>query len=1065
MKPTKSPFPGYAAVLATATAATAFTPSAVRAEEPSVDSIEEVVVIGVRGAERKAVELKRSADSIQDSISAEDIGKLPDATISDSLQRITGVQIDREGGEGTSVNIRGLPQVGTLLNGEAFLTTSSITGSEPDFGDIPSQLFAGADVTKSATASLLNGGITGTINLKTRRPFDLQKGWTASAAGQGTRGSSTGKNSPEFDGLLAWHADRWGVLASVAYSDITLEDSQDGIDQYGGLIHGEDSLSTTTPDGFLNAWLGAPLPSGLTLLHPADCVNSGGTYSTDPGVTPRGCDVDINGDGKASAGYYSTTDFTALDQQLQHKRLGFNLSAQAELADGLRLTGDVFYTNDRSYLRTNGYQLNSATWEGATFLPLAARNTGAQVYSGYNQDAGGQQLLDFYTTQRYQSYLGDIETFSNIVATNAKSANYNLELRYDRGGPFTGEVRALYGKASEVHMESYLQFAVSDGALWPNDPIDAAPPGTMVFPGGNRVFDPYGFAANTIPAVIDMTGDHMAVSLPADLQATLANPGAWRLKTVASENNHDRSATMEVLRADGHWTFDDKDMRLDFGLREGNRSAGNTNFALIAPVYGAYAYHNAVDPLTGDETGVTVADPTGCYVHYKAADVILDGGGVNGGCKAGDPITGFYRANPYAALSPGQLPAIVANNVRMYTRLAGVSGVNIYNLDPKIMDDVLAFQDALYPGEVRDIDPGGTYHVKVNQTTGYLQGNFKGEWLLPFSGNIGFRYIKTDLQIDQHKSGATGPYFVSPLDLGATRVDRSFNDFLPALNLAVELRDNLKLRFAFSKNMQLLDLDKWGGGLTLDYAIVAGTSPPIFAVQGGYQGGNPDLQPWRSNNYDLSLEYYIGRGGLLSIAAFKVDVTSYVTDGTMHRTDLADQDGVVRGRDVVISLPLPGSGNGATLKGLELGYKQAFDFLPGRWSNLGMDANFTYSPSDTGKDVAGNSIPFQDNSREQGNLVLWYQGSRFQARIAGNYRSKRAVGENYAGVSGFEKYQAPTHYYDASASYDVSHHWQVYVNGSNITKEKERYYLVWPDEVLGTKQYESRYTLGVRGRF
>jgi TonB-dependent receptor len=1065
MKPTKNPFPGYAAALATAAAAAAIMPSAARAEEPAADSIDEVVVIGVRGAERKAVELKRSADSIQDSISAEDIGKLPDATISDSLQRITGVQIDREAGEGTSVNIRGLPQVGTLLNGEAFLTTAAITSSQPNFGDIPSQLFSGADVTKSATASLLNGGITGTINLRTRRPLDLQKGWTASAAAQGTRGSGTGKKNPEFDGLLAFHAERWGLLASASYSDVTLEDSQDGMDQYGGMIHGEDTISTTASDGFLNAWLGAPLPGGLTLLHPADCVNSGGTYGTDAGVTPQGCDVDVNGDGKASAGYYNTPDFSALDQQLEHKRLGFNLSAQGELANGLTVTGDVFYTDDRSNLRTNGYQLNSATWEGATFLPLVARNTGAQVYSGFNQDSGGQQLLDFYTTQRYQFYLGDIETFSNNAAQDSKAQNYNLELKYDRGGPFSGEVRALYGKASEVHMESYLQFAVSDGALWPNEPVDAAPPGTMVFPGGNRVFDPFGIAANTVPAVIDMTGRHMGVSLPADLQATLANPNAWSLKTVASENNHDRSATMQVLRADGHWKFDGNDMRLDFGLRQGNRSAGNTNFALIAPVYGAYAYHNVVDPLTGDETATTVADPTGCYVHYKAADVILDGGGVPGGCKAGDAVTGFYRANPYAALSPGQLPAIVANNVRLYSRLAGVNGVSIYNLDPKIMDNVLAFQDALYPGEVRDIDPGGTYHVQVKQTTGYLQGNFKGEWLWPFNGNVGFRYIKTDLAIDQHKSGVTGPYYVSPVDLGATRLDRNFNDFLPALNLAVELRDNLKLRLAFSKNMQLLDLDQWGGGLTLDYAIVAGTSPPIIAVQGGNQAGNPDLKPWRSNNYDLSLEYYIGRASLLSVALFKVDVTTYVVNGSVLRTDLPDQDGVVRNRTVAINLPLPGSGNGASLKGMEIGYKQAFDFLPGRLSNLGIDANFTYSPSDTGKDIAGNSIPFQDNSREQANLVLWYQSSRFQARIAGNYRSKRAVGENYAGITGFEKYQAPTHYYDASASYDVSRRWQVYVNGSNITKERERYYLVWPDQVLGTKQYEARYTLGVRGRF
>src|SRR6185437_12843826 len=98
-------------------------------------ALQEIVVTGVRASEQKSVDLKRDAVLIQDSISAEDIGKLLDTTISDSLQRITGVQIDRDGGEGTSVNIRGLPQVGTLLNGESFLTTQTIVGVQPDFGD------------------------------------------------------------------------------------------------------------------------------------------------------------------------------------------------------------------------------------------------------------------------------------------------------------------------------------------------------------------------------------------------------------------------------------------------------------------------------------------------------------------------------------------------------------------------------------------------------------------------------------------------------------------------------------------------------------------------------------------------------------------------------------------------------------------------------------------------------------------------------------------------------------------------------------------------------------------
>ena len=167
--------------------------------------LEEVVVTGVRASEQRSVELKRDAASIQDSISAEDIGKLPDRTIADSLQRITGVQINREGGEGTTVNIRGLPQVGTLLNGEAFLTSGSIVSVQPDFSDIPSQLFSGADVIKSPTANLLNAGITGTINLKTRRPFDLDPGWTTAVSAAVLHGSQTNKDQPEADALIGYH--------------------------------------------------------------------------------------------------------------------------------------------------------------------------------------------------------------------------------------------------------------------------------------------------------------------------------------------------------------------------------------------------------------------------------------------------------------------------------------------------------------------------------------------------------------------------------------------------------------------------------------------------------------------------------------------------------------------------------------------------------------------------------------------------------------------------------------------------------------------------------------------
>jgi TonB-dependent receptor len=1030
--------------------------------QESQELAEVVVTTGVRASEAAAVELKRESQMIQDSISAEDIGKLPDTTISDSLQRITGVQIDREGGEGTVVNIRGLPQVGTLLNGETFLTTNTIVSVQPDFGDIPSQLFAGADVLKSSNGSLLNGGITGTIDLRTRRPFDLDKGWTMSGAAEGAHGTLSDKYQPLVDGLVGFHGERWGLLASAAYSDVTLKNSQDGMDQYSGSLFGETTDSTASPNGFLNSYLGAPLPPGLRLLHPADCINNSGTYSA---TTPNGCDVDVNGDGKANGAFYGSPDFAALDKELERQRTGVNLSGQVDIGAGLRLTGDFFYTDEHRHDRTTGYQLNNATFSGATFLPVTSRDTGVGVYDGFN--GGGTPLNDFYTTQRYQAYLGDIETYSENHQTDSISRNGNLQLHYDNGGNFTADLRGITANAHQLHLESYTQFAISDGGSWPNEPVGAAPYGSIVYPGGNRVFDPPAlgvFPANVVPAMVDLTGNHMAIQLPGSLQELLANENAYALKTIASENDYERRADIHVARFDGHYKVGDTSLRFDFGARYGIRTASNTNFALVAPVYGGNgAFNNPVDPVTGlEDTSVQIPNSIGCYTRYKAVDVILDGGGIAGGCKAGDPTTGFYRAGVLSAQPPAALPALLANNMNYYKALAGVTGVSMYDLNPRAMDDVMAFQNALYPGEVRSVDPGGTWRVHVAQKSGYLQAAFAGDAWLHFSGTLGVRLIRTELDIDQHEVGAQPAYFVNPADAGVIHTDKTFTDALPALNLAFDLRDNLKLRLAYAKNMQLLDLDQWGGGLTLQYGIIAGSSPPIFAVLAGTQAGNPNLKPWRSSNYDMSLEYYAGRSSVLSLAVFYVDVASFIVQGSTLRCDLPDEDGVVRNRCISVTGPIQGQGK--NLKGVEAGIKQSFDFLPGLLRNFGTDLNFTYSPSNVGTDVAGNSIPFQDNSKEQANVVLWYQDKRFQARLAGNYRSKRAYMQDYGGISGFEVYQAPTFYLDASVSYDITPHVQVYAQGTNLTKERERYYLTWPDQVLHTGTFETRYTLGVRAR-
>jgi TonB-dependent receptor len=132
---------------------------------------EQVVVTGLRNSLVKAQDIKRNAEQVVDSIVADDIGKLPDANVAEALQRVSGVQISRNRGEGDRVQVRGLSQTQTLLNGRVIFTAGKERGLS--FQDVPAELLAGADVYKTPTADQIDGGIGGLIDLRTRRPFDF----------------------------------------------------------------------------------------------------------------------------------------------------------------------------------------------------------------------------------------------------------------------------------------------------------------------------------------------------------------------------------------------------------------------------------------------------------------------------------------------------------------------------------------------------------------------------------------------------------------------------------------------------------------------------------------------------------------------------------------------------------------------------------------------------------------------------------------------------------------------------------------------------------------------------
>ena len=241
---------------------TAISSASVVAEETKVDEIEVITVTGIKGSLVRSLFDKRNADNVIDGISAEDIGKFPDQNVAESLQRITGVTIDRgEGGEGQKISIRGFGSNfnNVLFNGRTM--PSDGTGRGFSFDLIASEMISGADVHKTLRADTLEGGLGGTVNVKTAKPLDYD-GFKAAASAKGVYDTLAESTNPFFSALVSKNFDdNFGVLASFAYQqrESRLDDAKiNGYRTFSGSTYtgpqGSDTLSPTShlrPTGVL----------------------------------------------------------------------------------------------------------------------------------------------------------------------------------------------------------------------------------------------------------------------------------------------------------------------------------------------------------------------------------------------------------------------------------------------------------------------------------------------------------------------------------------------------------------------------------------------------------------------------------------------------------------------------------------------------------------------------------------------------------------------------------------------------------------------------------------------
>ena len=234
------------------TATAPVTPSdnkAALSDDSDVIQLSEFKVVGQRASLATAQEFKRNSSLTIDSIVADDIGKLPDTNVAEALQRITGIQmaIDRgEGGGAGGITIRGLPQMVALVDGHEILTAAG--GRSVNFQDIPAALVAGLDVYKTSAANMIEGGLGGTIDVRMRQPFDF-KGLEVAGSFRQTYGSLVRQSKPSYNLLVS---NRWKVK---------------GLGEIGALVSLTEQIRPWRED---QASIGSPTPS--TTLIPGQTV-------------------------------------------------------------------------------------------------------------------------------------------------------------------------------------------------------------------------------------------------------------------------------------------------------------------------------------------------------------------------------------------------------------------------------------------------------------------------------------------------------------------------------------------------------------------------------------------------------------------------------------------------------------------------------------------------------------------------------------------------------------------------------------------------------------------------
>ena len=412
--------------------------------------------------------------------------------------------------------------------------------------------------------------------------------------------------------------------------------------------------------------------------------------------------------------------------------------------------------------------------------------------------------------------------------------------------------------------------------------------------------------------------------------------------------------------------------------------------------------------------------------------------------------TSFQRSNGTATNQEAIIPAnVAATPIANYSTIAQISG----NLDSPagnvsrwLRPDV-ATAARLFNLYDRSVFPvgietalGNNFSVEEEDVGAYVQADFKTELFgLGLRGNLGLRYVETT----QTSSGYT---FTAGAPLLST-VERTYSDTLPSLNLVLDVTDSFLVRFAASKVMARPNGGGQVGGLGV---LVPGATVTISGSNKTVTAGNPQLNPYRANTFDLGFEWYFANESLVSVALFYKDIKEFVQ--TVRSTDSFSNNTLGLPDSVALAtcgaaIPdpatclggwqfnLPTNTDGGDLEGFEISYQQPFTFLPGFFSHFGLILNYTgveseieyLSPPVIINNVAQPQGTVTDDltglSQSAYNATIYWDNDIFNARVSAAYRDEYLTtvpGRNNNDVEGTVE----------TLSIDVSASWSVQTTSS-----------------------------------